>query len=78
MTCLIGIYSLCGWAILAIYLGTGLVYFPFRLVLNWFNRPRKLDKNKYQNLKKQLCDELKIMIELANHLKGILQKLQIR
>lgn len=62
--------SLIGWAVMSIYLGTGLVYLPFRLILNWFQRPRKLDREKFENLKSNLGRELKASIEIANQLKG--------
>lgn len=62
--------SLIGWGIMSVYLGTGMVYLPFKLVLNWVERPRKLDRESFENMKKNLSQEIKASIDISKQLMG--------
>lgn len=42
MVSLVGIICFIGFALMAVYLGNGLILLPYRLIIQWFERPKRV------------------------------------
>ena len=66
LTSLIGVVCFVGYALLSLYLGTGLITLPYNLVYEWWQRPKKLtsaemtiERTKMQRKLRKAIDEAK-------------------
>ena len=70
LDCLIGSVGVGGWFLMSLYLGTGLVYLPYKLIFWWVERPRRLDKVRLENLRKGLASQLEAKIKEIEKIRG--------
>jgi len=66
---MVGIVCLVGYTLLTIYLGNGLIYFPYSLISAWLVKPKKLSSAEIQIIKMKLKRKLRDMIEKGKDLK---------
>lgn len=68
---LVGIISFVGFVLLSIYLGNGLIMLPYNLILQWWQKPKRMSSSEITNMKNKLKRKLDGLIESCKSLKGI-------
>ncbi len=70
MTSLVGCICFVGYTLLSLYIGNGLITLPYNLILQWWERPKKLTQNEMTAMRSRLKTKLETMIDIGRDLKG--------
>lgn len=65
---IIGVVTFVGWAIFAAFAGVGMAALPYDLVSEFKHRPRPITAQEYQEKRKKIGEQSKILNEVAKTL----------
>jgi hypothetical protein len=65
-----GIICFVGFVLLSIYVGNGLIMLPYKLVVQWWEQPKKMSPAELVNLKNGTKRKLKKLVDLGKDLRS--------